>query len=78
MNKQRRKELEKAVALLAEAREIIEACMDEEQEAFDNMPESIQESERGEQMEEYIYNMETAIDAIEEVETGITDEVIEA
>ena len=78
MNKQRRKELEKAVALLAEARELIEVCKDEEQDAFDNLPENFQESERGEQMEEYIYNMEEAIDAIEEVECNITDEVIEA
>ena len=46
MNKARRKQLEKASALLSEAREIIESCRDEEQDAFDNMPEGLQQSER--------------------------------
>lgn len=66
MNKARRKEIARAIELMDEAREILEAVKDEEQEAFDNMPESLQCSERGETMEEYIgtledvvYNLET-------------------
>lgn len=49
MNKQRRKELEEAVRLLEEAYSTIESILEQEQEAFDNMPEGLQESERGEQ-----------------------------
>lgn len=75
MNKARRKEIARAIELMDEAREILEAVMEEEQEAFDNMPESLQCSERGEAMEEYIstleeftYNLET--DALQEIVDG--------
>jgi hypothetical protein len=65
MNKVRRKEIAKAIELLEQAREILESVRDDEQEAFDNMPESLQSSERGEAMEEYIYTLEEAIEAID-------------
>ena len=65
MNKIRRKELanivtmlEQLEALREEIREQLAAVRDEEQEALDNMPESLQESEKGEQMQEYIDAME--------------------
>ena len=65
MNRIRRKELANVVALLEELdalreqiREQLSAIQDDEQEALDNMPESIQESEKGEQMQEYIDTME--------------------
>ena len=76
MNKQRRKELEKALELIAEARGIIENCRDDEQDAFDNLPESIQESERGETMEGFIDILDEAIDNLDDIETEINDEVI--
>lgn len=72
MNKIRRKELAHIIeklealdALRAEIQEELETVMDEEQEAFDNMPESLQESERGEQMQEYIDAMQYAMDDLE-------------
>lgn len=65
MNKIRRKEIAKAIELMELAREILESVRDEEQEAFDNMPESLQGSERGEAMEEYIYTLEEAIEAMD-------------
>ncbi len=65
MNKVRRKEIAKAIELLEQAREILESVRDDEQEAFDNMPESLQGSERGEAMEEYIYTLEETIEAID-------------
>lgn len=58
MNKARRKELTEIINLIEEARERLEAVKDEEQEAFDNLPESFQYSERGETMEEYINAMD--------------------
>lgn len=76
MNKQRRAQLQKVVEMMADARALLEEIRDDEQDAFDNLPESFQESERGEQMEEYIYNMEEAIDALEEDENTLT-EIIE-
>ena len=50
--------MEKAVDLLGEAQEIIDTCAEEERESFDNLPEGVQESERGQQMEENADNLE--------------------
>ena len=65
MNKQRRKELAEIINLIEEARERLEAVRDDEQEAFDNMPESLQYSERGETMEDYISTMDELIDYLD-------------
>lgn len=58
MNKQRRKQLEKVFDLIAEAQEIIEAVKEEEQEAYENLPENFQYGERGEEMQGYIEMLE--------------------
>lgn len=60
MNDTRRRQLKKAADLLEQAKAIIEQVMEEEQEAYDNMPEGLQNSERGETMEENIYDLENA------------------
>jgi len=75
MNKVRRKEIARAIELMDQAREILEAVRDEEQEAFDNMPESIQCSERGETMEEYIYTIENAL---ENLDTDDLQEIVDS
>lgn len=74
MNKVRRKEIARAIELMDQAREILESVRDEEQEAFDNMPESIQTSERGEIMEDYIYTLE---DALSNLETDALQEIVD-
>lgn len=68
MNAQRRKMIQKALGLVSEARSILEEAIEEEQEAFDNMPESLQYSDRGATMEENIGNIEDAINDLEGVE----------
>jgi hypothetical protein len=65
MNKARRAELSEILALIEEARERLEAVRDEEQEAFDNMPESLQYSARGEIMEEYVGIMDEFLDYLD-------------
>lgn len=67
MNKIRRKQLEQISAKLDEARCMLEEVMNDEQDAFDSMPESLQGSERGEQMDEYIYNMQEGVDNLEDL-----------
>lgn len=47
MNKIRRKQLQEASELIAKAQGIIESVKDDEQEAHDNLPESIQYGEKG-------------------------------
>ena len=73
MNKPRRKELNRALEMLAEARAIIEAMQEEEQESFDNMPEGLQCSELGEKIEENAGRLEEIASYIEEQESELED-----
>lgn len=50
----RRKQIQEASELIVKAQGIIESVKDDEQEAHDNLPESIKYGEKGQQMEEYI------------------------
>lgn len=50
--------------MLLDALAIIEGVRDDEQEAYDNMPEGLQCSERGEQMYEYVSTLDDAVDSI--------------
>ena len=49
MNKQRRNRIAEALELISQARDILEEVKDEEQESYENLPESLQYGERGEQ-----------------------------
>lgn len=66
MNKDRRKRLNEALglidqaeALIEQAAAIVEEVCEEEQEAFENMPESLQQGERGDMAQEAISNLES-------------------
>ncbi len=74
MNKQRRKRLEEASKLIAQAQGIIEEVKDEEQEAHDNLPESIQYGEKGQQMEEYIDMLDEAYGQCDDL-MSVIDEI---
>lgn len=72
MNAARRKELSKAIDLIEQAKEIISAVAEEEREAYDNLPEGLQESEMGEKMNEIADDLEyvdldEVIDTIQEI-----------
>ena len=75
MNNERRKEIAEAVALLVKAKAqnedaaaILENCKDEEEEAFENLPEGLQSSNRGETMEQNIEYIQAAIDELDNIE----------
>ncbi len=70
MNKERRKLLDEVQDRLLEVQEQLEHIIGEEEEAFYNLPESLQGSERGQRMEEII-------DSLNEV-NGNLDDAIEA
>ena len=64
MNRARRKSLkailermDELTAIIEEVKEELQGVMDEEEEALGNLPESLQEGERGQQMQEYIDTM---------------------
>lgn len=67
MNKARRKEIDSVIEVLEKAKEQLEVIRDDEQDYFDNMPESFQYAEKGEAAEEAISNLDYAIDQIDEV-----------
>lgn len=64
MNKQRRKKIARAIKRIEEAVDILEKVKEEEEEAYNNLPEPIQYSERGEEMEQYIDILDSKIDDI--------------
>ena len=66
MNKQRRKELNDIIETLNNVIADIEALRDEEQDYYDNMPENLQGSEKGEMAERAISEMDDAISSIED------------
>lgn len=73
MNRARRKMLSDALDLISQAKVILDEVKDEEQEAFDNLPENFQYGERGEQMEEYISDIEEAFDNLEAAEMLLSE-----
>ena len=73
MNKQRRKEIARAVAMIEEAKSILETCRDEEQDYFDNMPESFQDGQKGEDAQTAIDALDEAISQIDDVSQALAD-----
>lgn len=61
-----RAKLDEVKALIEAARETAEAVRDEEQDALDNMPESLQQGERGEAMQDAIEQLDALIDGLDE------------
>jgi vacuolar-type H+-ATPase subunit E/Vma4 len=66
MNKTQRNQIEKWIDSLNEIKEGVESMQEDEQDKLDNMPENLQESERGEQMQNGIENLEAAASSLEE------------
>lgn len=73
MNKERREKLQKAMVLVGDAKAIIEEVHEQEEEAFESLPENLQYSERGETMQEAINALDDAIAACEEIDDKLTD-----
>jgi hypothetical protein len=73
MNDSRRKRLEAASQLISQAISSIEEVREEEQEAFDNLPENMQEGEKGEAIETAINTLDDALSALTEALSGIDD-----
>lgn len=77
MNAARRKRLEKVISTLENMLDEIDNVKNEEMEAFENLPEGLQESERGEQMRDNAYNLDMAWNDLDNVIEQIR-EVVEA
>lgn len=75
MNKQRRAELTAIAEELADLKDRLETCKNEEEQYLENMPENLRDSEKHEQAEETVATLDTAVDSLEEVFNAV-DEVI--
>lgn len=73
MNKQRRMEIKNIIAELENIKTKLDNVFSEEQYAFDNMPENLQYSMRGEESQEAIDYMSEAISNIEEAIEQLED-----
>jgi len=75
MNKDRRKQIAKAIALIEEAQEILENVKQEEQDAYDNLPENLQGSQTAQSMDEYIAVLE---EYLSNTDTGELQEIVDS
>ena len=62
MNKQRRKKLRELADQLSAIKEELESVKDDEQAAFDNLPDGLQQAEKGQAMEAAAAIIDGAID----------------
>lgn len=75
MNKKRRTLLASAKAMLQSAANIIERASEQESECMDNLPESLQDSERYVKMENAANSLDEALEHIEQAIDNINDAV---
>ena len=66
MNNSRRKELRRIIEIFENEKQKLDIVINNEQDSFDNLIDSLQQTMRGQQMEEYIDKMNEAIVCIED------------
>ena len=64
--------------MIQNAHDVLEEVRDEEQDAYDNLPEGLQYSERGEMMDEAVNNLEEAVDYLDDVLSSLENVEINA
>jgi formiminotetrahydrofolate cyclodeaminase len=77
MNKDRRTRIKKVCQQLSEIQEELYTLHSEEQEAFDNLLESLQASEKANRMEECATALDEAMQAVEDVVNNLNELVID-
>jgi division protein CdvB (Snf7/Vps24/ESCRT-III family) len=76
MNKERRNEIQKCIDELEDIKSRLESVRDSEDEAFSNLPDSLQYSEKGDIMQENVDQLDDATGQIDDV-LDILQEIIE-
>lgn len=66
MNQQRRKSIQEAIEKIQQGLADLEIARDEEQEYYDNMPESLQQGTKGDAAQAAIDALESAVSSIED------------
>jgi ABC-type transporter Mla subunit MlaD len=73
MNNDRRKDLKKAIKLLDDAYDVIDAALGEEQDCLENLPENLQGSSRYESMTMAIESLEDALEKLDDARSSLED-----
>lgn len=73
MNKQRRNEIQNILSEIQNIKTRLELVQMNEEMAFDNMPENLQYSMRGDESQEAIDSMSTAVESLEEAICNLSD-----
>jgi len=71
MNKARREAIAKLISAIDALHSQADDILNEEQEYFDNMPESFQAGEKGDAAQEAIENLEAAVQALNEAQEAL-------
>jgi tartrate dehydratase alpha subunit/fumarate hydratase class I-like protein len=75
MNEARRKQIQQALALIEQAKDILEMALAQEQEDFDNMPEDLRNDETGQRAEDAIDALERAATCCDDVMSACQDAI---
>lgn len=75
MNNQQRKRIQLLLNQLADIRAEIETIRDEEQGKYDNMPESFQQGEKGQRLEDIVSDLDNAVDESEAAEQSLQNAI---
>lgn len=71
MNRKRRKKLTEVFDRLAEMEEVLEGVKQEEKDSYDNLPYSLQNAEKGEEMQNYMEMLDEVIGYIQDASSVI-------
>lgn len=69
MNDERRKLLSKIAEQLSAIQGALQSIHDDEEEAFNNMPESLQQGDKGQESEQYVSDLDEMIEQVAEAQT---------
>lgn len=73
MNNDRRKQINDIIDELANLRSKVEDLRNEEQEAFDNLPEGLKSSDRGQVSEQAASRLEDALSSFDEIDCALNE-----
>ncbi len=73
MNKERRKQIEEVISKLEDIRDEIQYISEDEMEAYDALPESLQDGERGQQIYDNANDIEYQSSMVEDVISELQD-----
>lgn len=73
MNNKDRKELSTVLLILEEAKTKIESLIESEQSKFDNLSDGLQQTERGQKLEENVSVLEDAVSEIDNTIQNLSD-----